>query len=71
MKVLTKREKLIQAILDLPDNKIEHVWNLVQVESENKPFDITEDLLEGIRQLGMAVRGEMEKVSARDLLNEL
>ena len=71
MQVLTKREKLIRAILDLSENQIDHVWDLVQVEAENKPFDVTENLLEGIRQLGMVMRGEMEAVSARDLLNEL
>jgi len=71
MKTLTRREKLIKAILDLPDNQIDSVWNLIQKEIETTSYDITDNLLEGIHQLGMVLRGEMEAISARDLLNEL
>ena len=71
MTTLTKREKLIKAILTLPDEKIDNVWKLVSKETETEMYDITEDLLEGIRQLGMVLRGEMTAIPARDLLNDL
>jgi hypothetical protein len=41
------------------------------IPKEKQKIDITEDLLEGIQQLGGVLRNETKAVSAWDLLDEL
>ena len=39
--------------------------------NKEETIDITEDLLEGLRQLGQVLRNEVKPVSAWELLDEL
>ena len=71
MTTLTTREKLIKAILLMPDDKIEHIVDFIHKESKEIPYDITDDLIQGIRELGKVLRGEMEAIPLEDVLNEL
>ncbi|HPQ40831.1 MAG TPA: hypothetical protein PLV45_10700 [bacterium] len=71
MKTKDIRVELIRAILDLPEDHLIDIWQSFQKGQTEDTFDITDDLLEGIRQLGLVLRQEKEAVSAWDLLDEL
>ena len=71
MRTLTKREEIIKAILFLPENRVESIFELIQSEIEDKSYDLTDDLIQGLRELGMVMRGEMDAIPIEDLLNEL
>ena len=71
MTTLTKREALIKAILLMPDDQIDHIVEFIHKESEEIPYDVTDDLIQGIRELGKVLRGEMEAIPLETVLNEL
>lgn len=71
MRTLTKREEIIKAILFLPENRLESIFELIQNEIEGNSRDLTDDLTQGLRELGMVMRGEMDAIPIEDLLNEL
>lgn len=71
MKTKDIRVELIRAILDLPEDHLIDIWQSFQKGQTEDTFDITNDLLEGIRQLGLVLRQEKEAISAWDLLDEL
>lgn len=71
MITLTKREELIRAILLMPDDKIDHIVDFIHKESEDDVYDITDDLVEGIQELGKVLRGEMKAIPLEEVLNEL
>lgn len=71
MKTKDIRVELIRAILDLPEDHLEDLWESFKKGQTESALDITDDLLEGIRQLGLVLRQEKQAVSAWDLLDEL
>jgi uncharacterized protein YehS (DUF1456 family) len=71
MPILTKREELIKALLILPEDKIDQIVEFIRKESDEGSYDITDELIQGIRELGKVLRGEMEAIPLEDVLNEL
>lgn len=71
MRALNKREKIIKAVLFLPDEHIENIYKLIHQEPVEFSHDPENDLFLGLKELGQVMRGELEAIDFEDALNEL